>query len=275
MRRRLGRLGAAAPSPWCISRRRTSHDPTRPADRGSPHPAADKKRRSLGGTFTLQVVLDRARVWQGGRAVEDIRVVDLGGGAGGMGVPLAREGYDVTVVDPSPNALASLQRRAAEAGLSGRLRGIQGDSADLVGLIGPGTTDLVTCHEVLDVVEDKPAAIRAMATVLRPGGAVSLLVRQRYSRVMHKALAGDFAAARAALADPARLDQDRVRTLLEDAGFSVVEIRGIGAVLGAVNEEFLDVPGARDELLALEDEISRTPDMWSLATQLHVLAVLD
>ncbi|MEA5155175.1 methyltransferase domain-containing protein [Raineyella sp.] len=234
--------------------------------------AVDKKRRSLGGTFTLRVILEQAQVWQGDRPAEEIRVVDLGGGAGGMGVPLARAGYDVTVVDPSPNALASLQRRAAEAGLSGRLRGIQGDAADLVDLIGVGTADLVTCHEVLDVVEDKPAAVRAMATVLRPGGAVSLLVRQRYSRVMHKALAGDFAAARAALADPGRLDQGRVRALLEDTGFAVVETRGIGAVLGAVNEEYLDVPGARDELLALEDEISRTPDMWSLAAQLHVLA---
>jgi SAM-dependent methyltransferase len=236
--------------------------------------AADKKRRALGGSFTQQVVLGQAQVWQGDRQPGQIRIVDLGGGAGGMGVPLALEGYDVTVVDPSPNALASLQRRATEAGVADRLRGIQGDSSDLVDLVAPGSVDLVTCHEVLDVVEDKAAAVRAMATVLRPGGAVSLLVRQRYSRVMRKALAGDFAEARKALADPSRLDQVRMRSLLEDAGFTVVEIRGVGAVIGAVNEEFLDVPGAREELLALEDEISRTPDMWSLATQLHVLATL-
>lgn len=237
--------------------------------------AADKKRRALGGFFTQQVILEQAHVWQGDRPADRIRIVDLGGGAGGLGVPLAHEGYDVTIVDPSPNALASLQRRAAEAGVADRLRGIQGDSSDLVDLIPPASVDLVTCHEVLDVVEDKESAMRAMAAVLRPGGAVSLLVRQRYSRVMHKALGGNFAAARTALADASRLDQGRVRSLVEDAGFTVVEIRGIGAVIGAVNEEFLDVPGARDELLALEDEISRTPDMWSLAAQLLVLATLD
>lgn len=237
--------------------------------------AVDKVRRALGGSFTLAVVLEQAHVWQGGRPAEEIRVVDLGGGAGGMGVPLAQEGYDVTVVDPSPNALASLQRRAAEAGVSDRLRGIQGDASDLVDLVAPGQADLVTCHEVLDVVEDKAAAIRAMATVLRPGGAVSLLVRQRYSRVMLKAMNGHFAEAREALADPGRLDQARIRPLLEDAGFTVVETRGIGTLIGTVNEEFLDAPGAREELLALEEEISRTPDMWSLATQLHVLATVD
>lgn len=236
--------------------------------------AADKKRRALGGVFTQRVILEQAGVWQGDRAADRIRVVDLGGGAGGMGVPLALEGYDVTVVDPSPNALASLQRRATEAGVTDLLRGIQGDSTDLVDLVAPSSVDLVTCHEVLDVVEDKAAAVAAMATVLRPGGAISLLVRQRYSRVMRKALAGDFSAARKALADPDRLDQSRIRALVREAGFTVVEIRGIGAVIGAVNEEFLDVPGAREELLALEDEISRTPEMWSLATQLHVLATL-
>lgn len=237
--------------------------------------AADKKRRALGGSFTQQVVLEQVRAWQGERATEQVRIVDLGGGAGGMGVPLANEGYDVTVIDPSPNALASLQRRAAEAGVTDRLRGIQGDSFDLVDLVSPAQVDLVTCHEVLDVVEDKAAVVRAVAEVVRPGGALSLLVRQRYSRVMHKALGGHFADARAALADPSRLDQGRVRSLVEDAGFTLVEMRGIGAVIGTVNEEFLDVPGARDELLALEDEISRTPDMWSLATQLLVLATRD
>lgn len=236
-------------------------------------PAVDKKRRSLEGVVTRSVVLDAVRGWQGDRPAGSIRVVDLGGGTGGMGVALASAGYDVTVIDPSPNALASLQRRAAEAELSDRLRGVQGDASSLVDLVGPDAVDLVTCHEVLDVIEDKSAAVAAMATVLHPGGAASLLVRQRYRRIMLKARVGNFADARQALADPGRLDQGRMRTLLDGAGLRVVSIRGLGAVLGAVNEELLEAPGARGEVLALEDEISRTPDMWSLAAQLHVLGV--
>ncbi|MGH8792796.1 MAG: methyltransferase domain-containing protein, partial [Stackebrandtia sp.] len=39
-------------------------------------------------------------------------VVDVGGGTGGFAVPLAEAGFRVTVVDPSPNALAGLARRA-------------------------------------------------------------------------------------------------------------------------------------------------------------------
>ena len=44
-------------------------------------------------------------------------VVDAGGGTGGFAVPLAEAGHQVTVVDPSPDSLAALQRRAAEKGL--------------------------------------------------------------------------------------------------------------------------------------------------------------
>ena len=39
-------------------------------------------------------------------------------------------------IDPSPDALASLERRTAEAELTGRITGRQGDAADLVELIG-------------------------------------------------------------------------------------------------------------------------------------------
>ena len=43
-------------------------------------------------------------------------VVDLGGGTGGVASALAGDGHRLTVIDPSPDALASLERRTAEAG---------------------------------------------------------------------------------------------------------------------------------------------------------------
>ncbi|NLW99620.1 MAG: methyltransferase domain-containing protein, partial [Actinomycetales bacterium] len=53
-------------------------------------------------------------------------VLDLGGGTGGLAVPLALAGHHVHVLDPSPDALASLQRRASEQGLGGQGLGEQG-----------------------------------------------------------------------------------------------------------------------------------------------------
>ena len=56
-----------------------------------------------------------------------LRVLDVGGGSGMFAVPLAKLGHEVTVVDPSADALATLRRRADTGGVGGRVRGVQGD----------------------------------------------------------------------------------------------------------------------------------------------------
>ena len=72
-----------------------------------------------------------AAVWSQVRALSEsrqrelsrpLRVLDLGGGTGGLAVALAEQGHTVTVVDPSPDALASLSRRVAERRRSTALR---------------------------------------------------------------------------------------------------------------------------------------------------------
>src|SRR5438270_11213666 len=78
------------------------------------------------------------------------RVVDAGGGSGGFAVPLAELGHHVTVVDPSPDSLAALERRAAETGTGTRIRALQGDVAGLLDTVGPASADLVLCHSVLE-----------------------------------------------------------------------------------------------------------------------------
>nr|WP_284287439.1 methyltransferase domain-containing protein [Angustibacter aerolatus] len=66
----------------------------------------------------------------------------------------------------------------------------------------PGTVDLVCCHGVLEYVDDPAAALSAVARLLRPGGAASVLVAQRSAVVVARALAGRFAEASRALEDP-------------------------------------------------------------------------
>jgi ubiquinone/menaquinone biosynthesis C-methylase UbiE len=136
------------------------------------------------------------RAGQAGRGVLDI--VDVGGGTGGFAVPFAALGHNVTVVDPSPDALAGAQRRAAERQV--RLAAVQGDADGLDHLVGEGAADLVICHSVLEYVDEPAAAMAAIARVLRPGATVSVLAANAVSAVLHRALAGRYEQARDLLA---------------------------------------------------------------------------
>ena len=88
------------------------------------------------------------------RGQATLDVVDLGGGTGGFAVPLARLGHRVTVVDPSPDALVSLERRAAEDGVSERVRAVQGDLGSVFDAVAKESADAVLCHGVLEVADD-------------------------------------------------------------------------------------------------------------------------
>src|SRR5262245_15886389 len=83
-------------------------------------------------------------------------VLDIGGGTGGFAVRVAELGHRVSVVDPSPDALAALERRASERGVS--VAGQQGDVSTLLEVVGSGSADVVLCHGVLEVVDDPAAA---------------------------------------------------------------------------------------------------------------------
>ena len=112
----------------------------------------------------------------------------MGGGTGGLAVPFAALGHNVTVVDPSPDALAAAQRRAAEAGA--RLTAVQGEAASLDSVVGPKSADLVICHNVLEYVDSPADAMTAIAAVLRPSATVSVLAANTVAAVLHRALAG-------------------------------------------------------------------------------------
>ncbi|MFJ2114202.1 class I SAM-dependent methyltransferase, partial [Streptomyces sp. NPDC087850] len=113
----------------------------------------------------LKEALDR-RAKAAGTDVLD--VLDTGGGTGNFAVPVARLGHRVTVVDPSPNALFALERRAAEAGVAERVRGVQGDIHGLFDVVERDGFDAVLCHGVLEYVDD-PVALPELGRRLPPG----------------------------------------------------------------------------------------------------------
>jgi 2-polyprenyl-3-methyl-5-hydroxy-6-metoxy-1,4-benzoquinol methylase len=215
-----------------------------------------------------------ARMAETGRQALDI--VDVGGGTGGLAVPFAALGHNVTVVDPSPDALAAAQRRAAEAGA--RLIAVQGEAASLDSLVGTKAADLVICHNVLEYVDSPADAMTAIAAVLRPSATVSVLASNAVAAVLHQALAGRFAEARQLLyADgqasaPRRFTLIELIALIEGAGLRPGQAHGLRIFSGLVPGALLDGDaGTVDALRALEEAAAATPPLRDIAAQLNVL----
>ena len=249
----------------------------------------DGSRSSLVWDVLAEVIA--ARVAQSGRAALDI--VDVGAGTGGFAVSIASRGHRVTVVDPSPDALAAARWRAGESGVT--LTEVQGEASDLPALVGePGTdgggADLVICHNVLEYVDSPSAALAAIARVLRPGGTVSVLAANTVAAVLQRALAGKYAEARAMLPGPVssstesdggpagpagatsrRFTLPELIALIEGAGLRAGDAHGIRVFSSLL-------PGAGGDLAAaealreLEEAAATCPPLRDIATRLHVLA---
>ena len=128
-------------------------------------------------------------------------------------------GATVTVVDVSIDALATLRRRAAEAGVADRVIAVQGDVEALAELVPAAAFDLVLAHGILEVVEAAAPSFAAIAAAVRPGGLLSVLVSNPVAAVLGRALAGDLAGAERELAllDTDQLGPDTVRPALRRA----------------------------------------------------------
>ncbi len=213
------------------------------------------------------------------------RVLDVGGGSGVLAVPLATAGCVVTVVEPSPNALAALHRRAVDAGVTERITAVQGDTDALARLVPLGEADLVLGHGVLEVVDDVSAAVAALSAACAPGGALSVLVANRYGAVLHRAIAGRLEDARALLDDDAgrlsgpgeqlrrRFDVDGLAALLRGAELDVEVLQGHGLVSDLVPGSVLEAnPGAVEALAQLEFAAATRSPLRDVAARLHALA---
>lgn len=214
------------------------------------------------GQALAQVVSDHAPV----------DVVDIGGGSGTRAVPLALLGCRVLVVDTSTDALASLARRAADAGVSGSVSALQADADHLDAVLAESSADLVLYHHMAQEVDDPASSLAAATRLLRPGGRMSVLVPGRLSAALVSALSGRYAEASAILSGADRTyDVPGLRHLLEAAGLVVDGIAGVGVVAALSGGR---LRGSDDDALQLlEADLAKHPVLGQLGGDLHAWGI--
>lgn len=212
------------------------------------------------------------------------RALDVGGGTGALAIRLAAEGWRVDVLDSSAAMLALASAAARRAGHSSRVGLHEGDAGRIGETFGPGTFDLVACHNVLEYVEDPASVVRAVASASRRGGLISLLARNRAGETMRAAVkAQDLDAARNALSaasvkeslygGPAKLfGPEPLCALASDAGLEVLAARGVRVVADYLPASLSATQDDYRRLLDFEYTLGARTDFAAVARYTQLIA---
>jgi 2-polyprenyl-6-hydroxyphenyl methylase/3-demethylubiquinone-9 3-methyltransferase len=117
-------------------------------------------------------------------------VLDIGCGGGLMAEAMAARGAKVTGIDLSEGALKVAKLHLKESGRQVDYRHV---SAEALAAELPGHFDVITCLEMLEHVPDPGSVIRAIATMLKPGGQAVFSTLNRTPKAFAMAiLAGEY-----------------------------------------------------------------------------------
>lgn len=201
------------------------------------------------------------------------RILDLGGGTGVYAVPLARLGHRVDVLDQSPDALATLRRRAQSAGVDHLVHGQVADLDALDGPLAGRRDDVVLCHRVLEYVADPLATLRAAAALLAADGWMSVIAANRDGAVLGRIVSGRLAeAARIASGDDAqgksgrRFEIAELDALVEAAGLHVESARGLGLA-----SELSPAEASAAEIRAVHEATCGRPALRAVSPFVHLI----
>ncbi|MBR0402247.1 MAG: class I SAM-dependent methyltransferase [Lachnospiraceae bacterium] len=114
----------------------------------------------------LQTIQGRIAAHFGGRASEEIRVLDIATGPGFFAIILAKAGYRVTAVDLTPSMLAEARRNAGD--LAGEIDFLEMNAEELA--FAEGTFDVIVTRNLTWDLPHPEDAYRSWHRVLKKGG---------------------------------------------------------------------------------------------------------
>lgn len=208
-------------------------------------------------------------------------VLDVGGGLGQLSAWFAERGHTVTMAEPSQDMLAHASAWHSERIAAGAMRLEQLDylAAPLQTLPqkAPGPWPLITCHAVLEWLGAPRQAMQTLASLLAPGGQLSLMVFNRdalrFSNVvkgnLQKALSDQLEGKgkRQRLTPISPVTHDEVCQWGAENGLIMGGVAGI-----RIFQDYLRHPPGKESeqetLLALEKQHCRQDPHWRLGRYL-------
>jgi 2-polyprenyl-6-hydroxyphenyl methylase/3-demethylubiquinone-9 3-methyltransferase len=160
-------------------------------------------------------------------SLKGLSVLDIGCGGGLVAEPLARLGAHVTGIDPAPQNIEAARAHAEGAGLEIDYRA---ETAEAFAASGQ-SFDAVLLLEVVEHVPDVPAFLKAVAPLVKPGGAMVLSTLNRTLKAYALAIIGAELILRWLPAGTHNWDRfvtpDELRAALKSAGFKLNDLTGM------------------------------------------------
>lgn len=118
-------------------------------------------------------------VWKQLGDMEGKKILDFGSGEGITANHFA-EKNDVTAIEPSKEMLSNAWKDYEYTQIVGDVNALSAFKNE--------TFDMIICHNVLEYIDDKAAAVKALARVLKKDGIISIVKHNRAGRVMQMAV---------------------------------------------------------------------------------------
>jgi S-adenosylmethionine-dependent methyltransferase len=209
---------------------------------------------------------------------ESLSVLDIGAGPGTTAVRLAGLGFDVTLLDSSPQMLEIAERTAREAEVGERVTLQLGDAAHLEELLPGKLFDVVLCHNVLEYVDNPGAVLSQCAQLIRrdPPGLLSIVVRNRSGEVLKAAIqSGDLEAAERSLDAGCGYESlyggqvrlfipDELLAMSKEASLEMIAQRGVRVVVDYLPPQ-ISREAEYEGIFELERKLGQRPEFAAVA----------
>lgn len=244
---------------------------------------AEKFSRNIYGTTKGQ--LRQAILWQDLDVLLStlksgpLRILDAGGGAGQNAIQMAERGHHVTLCDLSAEMIALAKCAADAKGVSSRMHFVQSPIQDVAQHL-ESPVDLILFHAVLEWVADPQAILKVLWSLLKPGGALSLMFYNANGLLMHNMVATNFdyvqigmpKTKKRTLSPDYPREPQQVYRWLEEAGWQILSKTGVRVFHDYLREKQKQ-RDAYAQLLELETRYCRQEPWISLGRYIHVTAL--